>query len=332
MNLYEAQRSNRNKTALLMVLFIVFFAILGFGFDYFYLGFKPAVLSPEEATVQDQRAMPFPFATLAALVVASLFAASSYRWGDKMVLASTRARRIEQPGNAQERQLLNVVEEITIASGTPMPKVYVVPDPDLNAFATGRNPQHASIAVTQGLLDSLNREELQGVIAHELSHVKNHDIRCMTLIAALVGAVGLLGDWSLRTMTYRGGRSRSSSRQGGGGAAAIFFAVWFITALLAPILGRILAMAVSRQREYLADATGAELTRNPLGLAGALQKLQAAVEPTKSIKQGMAHLCIVDPLALAIDNKQGVWANLFATHPPMTERIRRLNAMAYQQG
>jgi heat shock protein HtpX len=153
-----------------------------------------------------------------------------------------------------------------IASGLPMPKVYIIADADPNAFATGRDPEHASIAVTRGLIDKLNREELQGVIAHEMSHVRNLDIRLMTTIAALVGGVVLLSDWAARSMRFSGGRSRSSSRgkNGGGGAAMIFLVIWIIAVVLAPLLAQILAMSVSREREYLADATGAELTRNPL--------------------------------------------------------------------
>ena len=320
MNLYDAQRSNKAKTSVILVLFVLFFVLMGFGFDYFYLGGQQA-----------ESGAFLPVATMAALIFSLLFTTVGYFAGDKMVLASTQARRIEEPANAEEKQLVNVVDEITIAAGIPRPKLYIVPDPDPNAFATGRDPAHASIAVTQGLLNTLNREELQGVIAHELSHVRNYDTLCMTLVAALVGAIGLLGNWALRTSFNRGERSRSSSSREGGGGVAIVFVVWIIAAILAPILARILAMAVSRQREYLADASGAELTRNPEALAHALAKVEQAVAPTKSIKQGMAHLCIADPQGLSLGSKEGFWADLFATHPPMAKRIARLQSMAYKQ-
>jgi heat shock protein HtpX len=224
--------------------------------------------------------------------------------------------------------LLNVVEEMKIASGLPMPKVYVIPDPDPNAFATGRDPYHASIAVTQGLLDKLNREELQGVIGHEMSHIRNLDIRLMTTIAALVGAVVLLSDWTMRSMRLGGGRGRSSKRGGGGGM--ILLALWIVAVILAPVIAQLLAMTVSREREYLADATGAELTRNPAGLASALKKIEMEHAPTSAIKRGTAHLCIADPLGRKMDLREGFVADLFATHPPMPRRISKLMQMAYQ--
>jgi heat shock protein HtpX len=209
-----------------------------------------------------------------------------------------------------------------------MPKVYIIPDSDPNAFATGRDPEHASIAVTEGLLDKLNREELQGVIAHEMSHVRNLDIRLMTTIAALVGAIVLLSDWTMRSMRYGGGRSRGSKK--GGGGAIILLVVWIVAAILAPVLAQILAMAVSREREYLADASGAELTRNPGGLASALKKIEMEYAPTSVIKRGTAHLCIADPLGRKMDLREGFVADLLATHPPMPRRISKLMQMAYQ--
>jgi heat shock protein HtpX len=219
---------------------------------------------------------------------------------------------------------------MAIAAGIPRPKAYVIADTDPNAFATGRDADHASIAVTDGLLRSLNREELQGVVAHEMGHIRNLDIRLMTVVAALVGAMVLIADWTMRSVRWGGGRSRSSSRssKSSGAAGAIFFVVWIIAIMLAPLIGQLLALAVSRQREYLADATGAELTRNPLGLASALEKIEDAVEPTPSIKRGTAHLCIADPLGRAVSGREGAWADLWATHPPMLKRIAALRAMA----
>jgi heat shock protein HtpX len=232
------------------------------------------------------------------------------------------------------KQLDNVVEEIAIAAGLPKPKVYVVPDPDPNAFATGRDPQHASIAVTSGLLDLLTREELQGVVAHELSHVRNLDVRVLTVIAALVGAVALLSDWALRGMRYgalRGDSGSSREKHGGRGALGlVLFVLWLATAIVAPLVGQLLAMAVSRGREYLADASGAELTRNPAALADALDRIDRAVEPTKAIKRGSAHLCIADPLGRTVGIREGFWPDLLATHPPMKNRIAALRQMAYQ--
>ena len=172
--------------------------------------------------------------------------------------------------------LENVVEEMAIAGGLPKPAIYVVPDSDPNAFATGTGPERASIAVTRGLLEKLNREELQGVVSHELSHVRNYDVRLMTVVAALAGAILLLSDWSRRGLWWGGGRRRD--RDGGGGLGILFFAVWIVSIMLAPIIAQIVSLAVSRQREYLADASGAELTRNPLGLASALEKIAAAVD------------------------------------------------------
>jgi heat shock protein HtpX len=220
---------------------------------------------------------------------------------------------------------------MAIAAGLPRPALYVIPDPDPNAFATGRDPQHASIAVTLGLLDQLSRDELQGVIAHEMGHIRNLDIRLMTVVAALIGTVMLISEYGLRLMRFGvGGKSRkSSSDKGGGGLGAMMFVLWLIALILAPFLSRILAMAVSREREYLADASGAQLTRNPAALASALEKIDAAEDPTRAIKKGSAHLCIADPLGRNVNEKEGTFADLFATHPPIRKRITYLRAMAY---
>ncbi len=222
---------------------------------------------------------------------------------------------------------------MAIAAGVPPPRAYIIPDEDPNAFATGRDPAHASIAITEGLLRVLPREELQGVVAHEMAHIRNLDIRLMTVVAALVGMLVLVSDWGMRVMRFGGGRGGSSrrSKDGGGGAAAIVFVVWLVAVILAPFLGQLMAMAVSRSREYLADATGAQLTRNPLGLARALETIENAAAPTKSIKRGTAHLCISDPLGRRLDDREGRFADLFATHPPMRKRIEALKKMAYEK-
>jgi heat shock protein HtpX len=270
--------------------------------------------------------------TVIALLLGSGQAWWGMRFGDQAVLSAASAVPINPSTNdPQQRQLLNIVEEIKIASGLPMPIVYLIPDADPNAFATGRDPDHASIAVTRGLVEKLNREELQGVIAHEMSHIRNLDIRLMTTMAALVGGIALLSDWAARSMRFGGGRSRSSGRdKSGGGAGMILLVLWILAVILAPILAQILAMSVSREREYLADASGAELTRNPAGLASALKKIEMDHMPTHAIKRGTAHLCIADPLGRKVGLREGFVADLLATHPPMPHRISKLMQMAYQ--
>lgn len=324
MNLYEQQRSNRRRTWLIMLAFVGFMFLLGLGFDMFYINVAGGYV---------------PVGSVLALGVGSASAAASYFGGERAVLAATSAapvaelsRRATGDDALKLRQLENVVDEMAIASGVPRPNVYVVPDPDLNAFATGRGPGHSSIAVTRGLLDVLDREELQGVVAHEMSHIRNLDVRLMTIVAALVGAAGLMSEWARRGMMQGGWgrRGRGRDRNGGGGAAiAIFFVVWLIAIVVAPFVAQALAMMVSRQREFLADASGAELTRNPGGLARALEKIDAAVAPTKAINRGSAHLCIADPLGRQVNFREGSWPDLFASHPPMASRIAALKRMAF---
>ena len=302
-------------TWFIMLGFILFLAFLGFGFDYYYLGLF-------------ENDFYLPIGTIIAVVVGTIMAVSSLRSGATSVLRSTGAEPAD-PNNPAHQQLINVVEEMSIASGMPKPQVFVVPDPDPNAFATGKDPEHSYVAVTQGLLDTLNREELQGVIAHEMSHVRNYDIRVMTVVAAFVGAIVLLSDSGRRGMRF-GGLSGRSSKSRSSGFGGIFLILWLIGIVLAPLIAQLMAMMVSRRREYLADASGAELTRNPLGLASALQKLDKASNPTESIKRGSAHLCIVDPLGRSINSKEGFAAELFGTHPPIAKRVLALDAMAYQ--
>jgi heat shock protein HtpX len=322
-NIYEQQKRNRRQTIIIMAAFVLFFGFLGYGFDVFFFGIDPLGLVYPDA-------FGFPLGTVGALIAGALFASWGLQSGATAVLNSSQAYLVPED-DSKYRTLINVVDEMTIASGLPRPKIYIVPDPDPNAFATGKDPAHSYIAVTEGLVDSLNREELQAVIAHEMSHVKNYDIRTMTVVAALVGAVFLLSDAARRMMWFGGGRGgRRSSRSSGGGAiVAIVLAVWIISLILAPIISQLLAMAVSRQREYLADASGAELTRNPLALANALEKIESASEPTRAIKRGSAHLCIVDPLGRKANLKEGALADIFATHPPISKRITLLKAMAY---
>ena len=319
MNLLEQQAANRRRTWVVMILFVLFLAALGAGLDLF---------------VFDGGQGYMPFATLVAVLIGSGSAWLTYRHGDRAILASATAEPVldliasasSDDDRLRYRQYQNVVEEMSIAAGLPVPTAYVIPDDDPNAFATGRDPAHASIAVTEGLLRALNREELQGVVAHEMGHVRNLDIRLLMIIAALTGAVVLLADWSARSMRF-GGRRGGKDK---GAAAIVFFAVWLVAILIAPLVARLLAMAVSRQREYLADASGAELTRNPHALASALQKIDGDVAPTPSIKRGSASLCIADPTGSAVNERTGAWANLWATHPPIRRRIEALEAMSYQ--
>lgn len=295
-------------SGVVVVSFVFFFLFLGLGFDYYY-----------------GAGLQTPFFTLIALFIALLLSYSSWYYGDKFVLSSTRAKPLDL-NDPRQVQWQNVVEEMSIAAGIPLPKTYIIEDPDPNAFATGRSPEHASIAVTRGLLETLNRDELQGVAAHEMSHIRNFDIRLMLILAVLVGSVALLADWAMRGF-FRG---RRDSRKNEGAGGLIILVVWLFAMILAPILSQIMAMFVSRKREYLADASGAELTRNPLALASALEKIESRVGPTRSIHRGTAHLCICDPKGSAMGMKEGRAADLFSTHPPIKKRIEALKEMAYQ--
>jgi heat shock protein HtpX len=264
-----------------------------------------------------------------AVVLALLLSAGSYFAGDSLVLAASRAREVN---DAQAPQLMNVVRELSLAANLPPPRVYVIDDPAPNAFATGRDARHASVAVTSGLLDKLNREELQGVIGHELSHVRNLDIRFTLLVGVLVGSIVLLADVFLRWTWWGGGpRSSGSGRGGGGGGGGgliiiIVFVIAIVLAILAPILARLIQMAVSRQREYLADASGVELTRNPYGLESALAKIGLDPAPLKVANRATQHLYFVNPLK-KLDFKA---SSLMATHPPIVDRINRLRALTGQ--
>ena len=315
-NIYEQEAYNKRLTWLIMAGFVLFLAFIGFGFDYFLLG------AFEEGSFM-------PLGTILAVAIGIGMALWSLETGAKSVLNSTGADPAD-PDNPAHRQLIDVVEEMSIASGLPMPQVFVDPDPDPNAFATGKDPRHSYVVVTQGLLDTLNREELQGVIAHEMSHVRNYDIRLMTVVAALVGALVLLSDSARVSGRFGRFSGLGKKTRGAGEAGVIILILWLIAIILAPMIAQLMAMLVSRRREYLADASGAELTRNPLGLASALKKLDSASTPTESIKQGAAHMCIVDPLGRSINSKEGFRAELFGTHPPIEKRILALDAMAYQ--
>ena len=265
-----------------------------------------------------------------ALVIAFFMSIGSYFAGDKLVLLSSGAKEVpQQPPPDEYRQLLNVVTEMSLARGLPMPRVYVIDDTAPNAFATGRDPRHASVAVTTGLLQKTDREQLQGVLAHELSHIGNYDIRFALLVGVLVGSIALLADWFLRFTFWGGGRRGGGDRdRGGGGAALILFAIALLLAIVAPLIGRMVQLAVSRSRESLADVSAVELTRNPVGLARALHTIADDPEVLEVANRATQHLYIVNPIKSFENRAKSMWD----THPPIAERIAVLQGLAGQFG
>jgi heat shock protein HtpX len=330
-NLFAQQESNRRRSTWLVVGFVLFFMWVGFGGDL-ALGLLTADSPP------GSYAHVFPFIGIITTLVAAGVCWSAWRSGAERVLWSAGAWEIIEPGTPEQREYVNVVEEMAIAAALPRPRVWLVPDDDPNAFATGRDPQHANIAVTQGLLERLSRDELQAVVAHEMAHVQNYDTRLMTLLAGMVGAILLVSDGTSRMLRGgvrvggSGGRSGGGGKKGGAGALGlIVLVIWLLTLIVAPLVSRLLAMAVSRKREYLADATGAQFTRNPAALAAALEKLEGASGATRTIAKGAAHLCIVDPSERKISDVEGFLGDVFASHPPLKQRVIRLRGMAFQQ-
>lgn len=333
-DIFSQQASNRRRSRLLVVVFIAFFAWLGFGGDYIAYEYTRWAPPREYHHV-------FPWLGLLLSTVGIGIAWWGWTTGPQRVLAAAGAREVIDPQTDRERVLVNCVEEMAIASGLPQPRIWIVPDDDPNAFATGHDERDANIAVTAGLLATLSRDELQAVVGHEMGHVKNHDVQLMTLLAGLVGAIALVADGISRRGVVRvggsgsgGGGSRSDRDRGGGGGGpllVILLVVYIVSWILAPILSRVLAAWVSRGREYLADSMSAQFTRNPIALAGALEKIGAATAPTKSVKQSFAHLCIADPAGRAVNSREGRVADLLATHPPLALRISRLRAMGYQE-
>lgn len=256
---------------------------------------------------------------IVASAVAVIYFLISWYAGASMILSMSGAREIR---HEDAPQLWNVVEELSIAAGLPMPKVYMIEDGAMNAFATGRDPQHASVAITRGLMEKLNREELQAVMAHEMSHVRNYDIRFAMLMAVMVGSIVLICDVVMRSVFF--GRRRSSRSSDGGKGQAVMAAVAVVLAILAPLLASIIQLAVSRQREYLADASAVELTRNPAGLVSALRKLTSDPNELEGASRGTQHLYIVNPLR---KNKKGR-DSLFSTHPSLESRIERIEGLS----
>ncbi len=293
---------NRRNSVLLILVFLAFVAVFGYAIGYAWIGDPVGAL----------------FGLALAFVAGTISGLVTYYGGDRMVLAASRAREITHD---DAPVLFNVVEEMAIAGGLPIPKVYIIEDSAPNAFATGRDPQHASVAVTSGLLEKLDRDELQGVIAHEMSHVGNLDIRYAMLVGVLVGTTVLISDFFLRGLWIGGGRG--SRREGGGQAQIIMIVVAIVLAILAPVFARLLQLSISRQREYLADATAVQLTRNPKGLADALQKIAGDREVLEVANRATAHLYIANPIKKFEKRAKG----LFSTHPPMQERIQILRSM-----
>ena len=328
-NLFAQQAANRRRSFWLVAGFLTFFAWVGFGGDY-------ALYLLTAGGARGAYHHVIPFIGLLTTTLAAGICAYAWKTGPRRVLLAAGAWEIVTPATPAQKQLDNVVEEMAIAAGIPKPTVWVVPDPDLNAFATGHDPRHASVAVTQGLLDLLDRDELQGVVAHEMSHIQNDDVKLMTLLAGMLGAVALLSDTMGRYLRS-GGRVGVPSRGGRGGGkggnslGALLLVLWVFTLLIAPVVTRLLAMAVSRKREFLADATAAQFTRNPGALARALEKLDASAVGTRSITQGAAHLCIVDPAERKLSDREGFLGDVFASHPPIRMRIARLRGMAFQE-
>lgn len=301
MTLYSQIDSNRRKTWLIVAVFIGMVALLGYLFGQ-VSGSGAAVLAWS-------------------LLFSGAMSFGSYYYSDKLVLAISGASLVKEE---MSPQLYRLVENLCIGAGLPKPKIYLINDSAPNAFATGRDPQHASICVTTGLLEKLDKLELEGVLAHELSHVKNFDIRLMSLVAVLVGSVTLLADWFMRSLWWGGGRRRRDDGRGGNtGALIMLLAIIF--ALLSPLIAALVQLAISRRREFLADASGALITRYPEGLARALEKIAADREPLEAANKATAHLYIVNPLKG--QEAVGWFASLFNTHPSVKERIARLRAM-----
>jgi heat shock protein HtpX len=268
-----------------------------------------------------------PYLTAAALIFAIVQALTSYYGGAGLVLASVHARELT-PDTQQHQMALNVIHEMAIAAQMPVPRAYLIDDPAPNAFATGRDPAHSVICVTQGLVNMMDREQLQGVIGHEMAHIRDYDIRTMMMIAVLVGGIAMLADFMYRWIWF-GGPSprRRSNSDDGGNAGALIMIIVMLLALLAPIFSQLLAMAVSRLREYLADAASVEFTRNPRALLRALQTVAMVESPLRNASRGTAHLFIVNPLEGASEDDEGFLDNLLSTHPPLTRRIARLQAL-----
>lgn len=290
-DIFDEVRNNKIKTVFLFIGFFAFIFLLAIAIKYIFnfTGFGILFIAG---------------------VIAIVYAIIGYYLGDKIVLATSRAREADEKKHIY---LINLVEGLSLSAGIPKPKIYIIEDKSPNAFATGRNPKHSSLAVTTGLLEIMNRQELEGVIAHEISHIQNRDIQVMTVVSVLFGIVSITSDIALRGFLF-GGSDRDNKNPLG-----LILAI--VLVVLAPLFAFIIKMAMSRNREYLADSSAAKLTRYPQGLASALRKISGVNQPVKSASKGTAHLYIANPLS------SGGMANMFSTHPPIEERVKRLEAM-----
>lgn len=296
MNLHSYIASNKRKTYLIMGFFVLFICTVGYIFGEAQGGYGDNFL-------------------FFALIFSLFTSFASYFYGDKLVLSLSGARIADKK---KDFDFYSVCENLSIASGLPMPKLYVIESNAMNAFATGRDPKHAVVCVTTGLLERLDRSDIEGVVAHELSHVKNYDIRLMLIVSVMVGSIAVLADFFMRSLWWGRGRDRDKSN-------GLFIAFAIIAALLAPLAATLIQLAISRRREYLADASGVMLTRNPEGLADALEKIAGDRYPLETATHGTAHLFISDPFK-GKDVKSFI-SNLFQTHPPIEERIKILRSM-----
>jgi len=304
-NVYEAEAANKRKSALIIALFVVFVAIavyvLASAFAV-YSGYEPGGLG---------------FVGLA-LIISGILSWGSYYFSDRIVLSISKARPADRK---KDFTFYTVSENLAIAAGIPKPKLYVIEDSAPNAFATGRDPKHAVVCATTGLIDKLSRTELEGVIAHELSHIRNYDTRLQSLVAVMVGMIALLGDWFLR-MRWGGRRDDR-----GGNIAAVILVLGLLFAILSPIIAQVIQLAISRRREFMADAGSVGLTRQPSGLIDALEKISADTEPLEAANKATAHLYIVNPFRRKTGRAVEWMSSLFNTHPPVLERIRILKEM-----
>ncbi|MBI1864020.1 M48 family metallopeptidase [Candidatus Woesebacteria bacterium] len=308
-NFYEAVDSNKRKSLIIVIGFALFIFVVVYVISQamsYYFGYQAGGLGIFGV----------------AMIASGLISLGSYYYSDKIVLTLSGARPADRK---RDFEYYTVVENLCIATGLPKPKLYVINDSAPNAFATGRDPKHAAICTTTGLLDKLNRTELEGVIGHELSHIRNYDTRLMAVVAVMVGVVALIGDWFLR-MSFWGGRRRNDREEGQLGV--IIIVVGFIFAILSPIIGQLIQLAISRRREFLADASSVEITHQPNGLISALKKISSDNEPLEAANKATAHLYIVNPFKEKGHGAVGWFANLFNTHPPIPDRIKALEKVA----
>jgi heat shock protein HtpX len=332
-SLFAQQEANRKATRRLVAGFILFVSWLGFGGDIIWYLWSSAESSARISQgLSPGHVHVIPGFGIMLMVTAGVMAWWAYKYGATSLVHATEAQEIIDPQSEAEQRLVNVVDEMSIASGTRRPRLWLIPDQAPNAFATGVHINDSHIAVTQGLLDTLSRDELQAVVAHEMGHVANLDVRLMTLLTALVGVVALVHNSACRMMNFGGGRrsrSRNGDSKGAGALVIVLLVVWIISWVIAPLVTRFMAMKVGRSREFLADAMSAQYTRNPGALVDALEKIGGSTIAPKMIPKSSAQLCIMDPFRSAWGDREGKLANLMATHPPLRERIARLRSMAY---